>query len=300
MHNLSKVFLISLMLTLFSNEASSFDVNISGDRAVVGDPAHARSCEKFGEEVFTGAAGNTVYTDEESYSGGKALKLTVNEGSRGYGTLGGTISFENCEHVGGKRLYKGDELWIRTRLFFPEGFEFNVNGRNKFLRVRAFHYEDGNKVSEGYNDLYIDGHPRDEGYRPFQFIFEGEANWYTMGNIGDFFKRGEWKTVEYYLRLDNEKESEGGQAKVRVWIDGTLIGETGERRTLVTEDSFVESLYFFTYWDNEGAHKTQSFYADDIVLTSETPSERDANGYPYIGMGTSSGDTRPRPPVPLN
>ena len=74
-------------------------------------------------------------------------------------------------------------------------------------------------------------------------------------------------------------------ARVRVWVDGELIGDITDRRTLNREDSFLESFNFFTYWDNDGAHQTQSFYADDLTITSETPLDVDEHGNPFIGMG---------------
>jgi len=43
-------------------------------------------------------------------------------------------------------------------------------------------------------------------------------------------------------------------------------------------------------------------YVDDIVVTSDTPANRDANGNPMVGTSTSSGSgsdstSRPAPPV---
>lgn len=195
---------------------------------------------------------------------------------------------------------------MRLRLKFPNGFEFNKNGRNKFLRLRTFH---GDRISEGYNDLYIDATPGtdnwDGGYAPYQFIFEGAQQWYRAGKAEDFFQLGKWNTIEYQIRLDDKKKSQGGNSLVRIWYNGKLVGETTERQTLQRPDSYVESLYLFTYWDNNGAHKSQKLYVDDLVVTSDKPSSRDANGNPFIGVGNGSQVSQPSnvpasPPVAPN
>lgn len=292
-----------ILMFFFSFDVSAFSLTMTGDASVdgqsaglVGEQVSSSDCQLNGEESFTGAAGETTYSDEFSYSGDNSIKMTIVEGKTGWGTFGGTVHFEKCVHVGGRKLVKGDEIWVRARMLFPEGFEFNQNGRNKFLRLRAFHDENGTKVSEGYNDLYLNAH----GSSPFEFIFEGVNSWYSMGSESDFFQHGVWKTVEFYLKLDDKKVSEGGDARVRVWIDGKLIGETGERATLVRSDSFVESFNFFTYWDNEGAHRTQSVYVDDFFLTTDRPTVTDNNGYWFIGMGDASVSSAPDSPKDLS
>jgi len=99
----------------------------------------------------------------------------------------------------------------------------------------------------------------------------------------EFPALGEWNTIEYYLRLDDQKGTEGGNSMVRTWVNGELLGETNDRNTLLTPESYIESLYMFTFWDNDGAHKTQKLWVDDIIVTSETPSNTDAFGNPMIG-----------------
>ncbi|WP_421842843.1 hypothetical protein [Marinobacter algicola] len=296
----SAIAIAAVMILLPLETISAFTISVSGDNASSGQRPLSEGCQLYGEEAFTSDSGNTRYTDEQVYSGDGALKLTIEQGSKGFGSLGGIIDFASCDHVGGRILKKGDEVWVRVHVFFPKNFEFNRNGRNKFLRLRTF---SGSGNSEGYNDLYLDGRLDST---PYDYIFEGVQRWYAMGEQEQLFPLGQWRTVEYYLRLDNRTESQGGSARVRVWIDGELIGDTGERANLLTPDSYIESLYFFTYWDNDGAHITQSFYVDDLVVTSDTPENRDANGFPFIGLGkptngSGSGDSgdapRPLPPV---
>lgn len=291
---------LTAALLAASTSSHAFTLKMSGDGGEVGQKAESGTCQIGEEAAFTGIAGDTVYTDEKAYSGSRSLKMTVQEGSTGFGSLGGAIRFTNCTHVEGRNLVKGDELWIRTRLWFPEDFEFHTEGRNKFFRFRAHHLDEfGSEKSEGYNDLYINGHPEETNFTPFHFIFEGSPEWYKMGSIDTYFDLGSWNTVEMYLKLDNLKESEGGDARVRVWFDGELIGDTGERRTLKQTDSYLKWFYLFTWWGNSGAHKTQSFYVDDLMLTTDQPMAVDSEGNRYIGLGEPQTVSLPQPPASI-
>ena len=276
-----------VMVSITAQMSLAFTLSISGDQGAVGEKVQSTSCQQSGETSFTSAAGGTYYTDEEAYSGGKSLELNIKTGHTGFGQLGGILNFPDCAALGGRRVVKGEEIWLRLRLKYPVGFKYNVNGRNKFLRLRTFHYEGASKISEGYNDLYMDAPPGTgpHTYSPYQFIFEGAPQWFRMGSAEHFFTPDEWGTVEYYIKLDYKKGSEGGEATVRVWYNGELIGETFERNTLQQADSFIEALYLFTYWDNDGALYDQKFWVDDLILTNVTPSQVDANGNPFIGMG---------------
>ncbi|MGD8175220.1 hypothetical protein [Marinimicrobium sp. ARAG 43.8] len=286
---------------LLSVSSHAFTINISSDGAPEGEGVENRGCSLYGEQAFTSSAGNTLYSQKRAYSGSRSMELTIKKGGKGFGGLGGIINFENCSEFGGKVLRQGDEIWIRTRLLFPEGFEFNKNGMNKFLRVRVFRDEGGRRVSEGYNDLYIDSHSYKTNYHPFNFIFEGAQRWFRIGSKEHFFEPEKWKTIEFYLKFDSSSKNDGGEAVVRVWVDGKLVGETFDRRTMNTPQSYAQALYFFTYWDNEGAHRTQSFYADDLTITTSTPPQRDEFGNPYIGSSQLGREiSPPSAPRPLD
>jgi len=289
------VLLVSgLLVSGFTGPLFAFTISISGNDGIVGQQVISSNGEQSGEQSFISDSGGTFYTDEESYSEGKSLEMNIQQGSTGFGSFGGIMEFPSYTEIGGERLVKGDEIWVRLRIKFPGDFEFNQNGRNKFLRLRTF---SGTGVHEGYNDLYLNHPPGvstwppdDNGAAngPLQYIFEGEQQWYNMGDYsaGDQFPAlGEWHTIEYYLRLDDQKGTEGGNSMVRAWLNGELLGETNARNTLSTPESYIESLYLFTFWDNDGAHKTQKLWVDDIIVTSDTPSDLDAQGNPFVGLG---------------
>ncbi len=292
-HFTKKIFL-TLFFCAVHGGAAAFTISINGDSGIHGENVKSSNCQQSNEESFTSDSGGTFYTTAESYSGGKGLELNIAKGSLGFGSLGGIINFNKCTHVSAGPVVKGQEIWVRIRVKFPRNFEFNQKGRNKFLRLRTYHMDGGTKVSEGYNDLYLDGPPGSSnwngGYSPLQYIFEGAQQWYRAG--GDTIPLGKWNTIEYYLRLDDKKASEGGNSMLRIWLNGTLVGETNERNTLVRSDSFIDSLYLFTYWDNDGAHISQKFWVDDLKITTDTPLTQDIDGNPFIGLG----DPPPCPP----
>ena len=258
--------------------------SLSGNSAEVGKKAESVNGALYGEQCFTSDAGGTYFSNEQAYSGDISLKTTVPEGSTGFGSLGGVVNFTKLEN--GRELVKGDEIWIRVRLYIPSDYQFN-SGRSKFIRFRTGHEdEDGNKISDGYDDLYLDGStPLDDpDYEPYWFIYEGAQRWYRMGKKIDWVGRDRWRTIELHLKFDDKTESEGGKSLVRVWVDGKLVGETKERRTLKHSYDTVYALYFFTYYGNETSPKEQSFYFDDLYFTTKKPDHSDEHGNPCIGI----------------
>lgn len=292
---IAKLIGIVTILTL-SSSAMALTIKIDGQSAVNQASAIDRSCDLFGKQSFTSDGNRTVFTGEESYSGNLGLRMTAPEGKTGFGTFGGIIDFRTCANDDEFKLTKGDEIWVRSRMLVPENWEFN-SGRNKFLRLRTYFDDNGTVRSSGYNDLYIDGNPGGSNYAPFHFIYEGEQQWLPVGTTEDFFVPNVWKTIELYLKLDDKKASEGGDATVRVWLDGELIVESRERRTLARSDNYISNLNYFTYYGNELSPKDQSVYVDDIFITNETPINADAHGNPYVGLGDPSTRVEPNPPA---
>ena len=288
-----------LLATFVSTPASyAFTLSISGDDGNPGEMVQNRECAQSGEASFTSDSSGTFYSNQQSTNGTSSIELNIREGHKGFGLLGGVVSFENCSNFGGRRVIKGEQIWVKTKIKFPLGFEFNQNGLNKFMRLRTFHDEEGRNVSEGYNDLYLNADPSFEPwkpYAPYKYIFEGAQQWFSVGVGENFFQMGKWETIEYSIRLDDKVAAEGGNALVRVWLNGRLLGETQNRRTLNTPESWVSSLYFFTYWDNAGAHKNQKFWIDDLVITTDTPTKRDALGNPFIGVDSNDSSAPSHP-----
>ncbi len=92
--------------------------------------------------------------------------------------------------------------------------------------------------------------------------------------------KGTWHAFEQYIKF----HSVPGQAVYRAWYDGDPIFEDRLTATMKSPADKSDFVYLFTTWNN-GAPATQSNYVDDIVVTNVTPSTKDSNGNPFVGLG---------------
>jgi hypothetical protein len=235
------------------------------------------------------AAGGSKVSNIQKYSGANSCQLNVTAGQTAYGMWGGVLQHPTA-------LKQGSELWFRVRTFMPNGFNYNSNGEGNHLKFFRFHTATPSGGNAGYDDIYINPKGMNP---PFQFIYEGEQVWDMLGTSTgtltnvvsggnqDAIQLGVWETYEYYVKFDTRSKNAGGQAEVRFWKNGALMGDFTDRITLSVSTDIVDQTNLFTYW-NGGAPATESMYVDDLVLTSDTPSGRDAAGHPYIGVGAAS------------
>ena len=257
-----------------------FIIDINGDGGTVGGPVANSTGILDGKQVFTGTAGGTTYSNEMQYEGSNVLRMSVAEGSQGFGSLGGAVNLQNHQDAQ-TYLYRGDEFWMKTRMYFPSGgWQWN-EGRNKFFRARVFN-PDG---SSSYIDLYIDGN-RSTGTQIW-WIYEGENSWRSNGSAApDVILFDQWHDIEMYCRLDSIPSDEGGMAHTRIWIDGDLIMDIGNRRTINHPDSEIRNIGLFLYYGNEGAPSDLHLFADNYIFRTSLPSNTDAAGNPFIGANS--------------
>lgn len=235
-----------------------------------------------GPDGFDSAQGRSVYSAVNVAEGDFSAQLTIRQGETGWGNWGGVIQHPD-------KLEAGDELWFRVRMWFPQGFDYFSYGEGNRLKVLRVHTADGSTGKhQGYNDILID---QKGSKSAFIFGFEGENRWRGIGAKSALPVFDRWETFELYMKFHPVAKASGGEAVIRFWKNGELLSEITDRKTLVSMNSVVTRSLLFTYW-NGGAPKTQSMWVDDIVITSDTPRARDANGNRFIGMG------RGLPPAP--
>lgn len=184
-----------------------------------------------------GAAGQTRFTTEQSYEGGKAVVLKAERGKENYGRWGARIKFP-------RMLKKGDQVWWRVRTFWPKGMDYSANPRLKFLRVHTCTPKGKNR---GYNDVYMNAPGSDI---PFQFIYEGAHRWHPLSTARDAVVPDTWETYEYYVKLDDQTVEQGGQARIRFWKNGKLLKDITSRKTLKTPEDYADCALLFTYWNS--------------------------------------------------
>ena len=98
-----------------------------------------------------------------------------------------------------------------------------------------------------------------------------------------------------YAKFDTVPADSGGQARVRTWKNGKLMGDLTNRPTMNNAGDTVESAMVFSYW-NGTSPATQELYFDDLVATNVRPSAKDNAGNPYIGVGNFVAVAPPLPP----
>ncbi|PHQ26354.1 hypothetical protein CLH62_01785 [Marinobacter guineae] len=261
---------------LSAGYASAWTRIIDFNDGAVGSKAETQS-------TFDGAAGRTAFSDKVSLDGSLSAKMTVLEGEAGFGYWGGILNFP-------ENLFKGDEFWASFYMYVPSDFVFYAegNGALKFLRVRTRAAIP--EATAGFNDFQI---MDDESFNGavYRYIKEGAAarGWRYMGtqeNKDFLLPRDKWFKVEIGVSFDSVPKSEGGLAHFRLWIDDNLVWNGEDVQTLTNSPDWADSLFFFTYWNGK-APRTQSLYIDNIIMTSDRPSNYDSEGHPYIGSWNS-------------
>jgi hypothetical protein len=262
---------------LLSTSAAAWTVDDNYDNQSVG--------ERCGD--FWANFSNSNVTSEQSSSGTKSCKMKVYEGSKGWG---GGFSLPG-------NLKKGDELWMRFRLFMPNGFDYNVysaGDSGKFIRIsvkdsdNVTSYLDWKWENEGKSGAYHESLQRD-------LPCDNAACVQNFGSNSDRPVRGVWETWEIYVKFDDVPVDSGGQGRVRAWKNGKLLGDLTRRRTLNNPGDTVGAAHIFSYW-NGGSPKTQHLYFDDLVATNIKPDSRDNHGNAYIGVGNFVAIAAPMPP----
>jgi hypothetical protein len=278
MMKLAVTVLAALAVVTLAPRADAWTISQNFDSSAVGS-----SCG------WDAASGSTV-SSVQSYSPGHSCQLTVSAGSTAYGQWGGVITHPAA-------VQRGGQLWFRVRTFMPVGFNYNSTGEGDHLKFFRFHTLSPSNSNEGYDDIYINPAGSNP---PFQFIYEGEQVWDLIGTVAgkltanvlgdnsDAIVLGQWETYEYWVKFDTVAVKNGGQAEVRFWKNGALMADMTDRITLSTSDGYSDQTNLFTYW-NGGAPATESMYVDDLVLTTDTPSAKDAAGHPFIGVGSPAG-----------
>ncbi len=212
------------------------------------------------QDGFTGDAGQSRYSAEKSFEGGQSAKLTIQQGTTGFGLWGGVILFPTA-------LPTGSDFWLQLYIFIPEDFVVltPTNGSLKFIRIRT---RSSTGSYGGYNDIQL----QDDANQPtsMRMIKEDQQQWFNFGAANSFTK-GSWQRVTVNLKLSSIPKASGGDSRTRVWQNGKLLTDETRMRTLSGLGDVADALYLFTYW-NGSAPKTQSLFVDKIQMANFQPS----------------------------
>lgn len=245
--------------------------------------------------VFSDAAGRTIYsTCPGNIQTGHCAEMSIKKGSDGWGTWGGRLNFKQ---LGVTDPGVGTSIWMSVKVFMPLGFDYTANPHLKFMRI---HTSSKSVQNEGYDDLYITpigSHYYNPGLKknllqpPFFFVKEQQNLLKRFGNNNlDRPKLGVWETYEVYMKMDYRSVANGGTSRVRIWKNGKLLAELNDIQTLKSKVSYADNFLIFTYWNGGKPNgtgsvpsKNQHLFIDDLIVTTDTPSNRDILGNPMIG-----------------
>lgn len=277
------LFLVSIF---FSSHAFAWTITADFEEGKIGDKAESPSTD-----AFHIVAGHSQYASTPALSGSQSGSVTATAGNTGFGVWGGGFNFPS-------NLKQGDQIWFRINVLYPEGWDFSCDGCRQGMKFMRIHTATSGGSNEGFYNTLIKGSSTG-GLITADSEVLGSEFWINNGN-GDVFDkgtpviRGKWHTYEQYVKWS----SVPGEGIYRIWQDGNLIFEDLKTATLRSSTSISDYIYLYTYWNN-GAPRTQTSYVDDVVVTNEVPSKKDANGNPYIGVGPSKYIAPPKSPTPV-
>lgn len=182
----------------------------------------------------------------------------------------------------------GDTIWFRVFVYFANDFAFNYGtspgdgwGGLKFIR---FEDNDGNPGNRYTFQLAVTAQAA--GTRTTSHIKGATDEVGAAPNLNDFFSptpsdlitRGAWHSIEVSMKVANATTNDG---YIRVWIDDTYVGEVSGVDNVGTGFA-IDTLVLGNYW-NGSTTQANTWYWDELILTTETPNTTDSGGRPFIG-----------------
>ena len=161
----------------------------------------------------------------------------------------------------------GGDVWWRMYIYLPSGWQWGPNW------------------VKGLRTWYSEGHGTYFGWHASGSIVimaESPSARYDQNMGNDFTSTGDntWHSYEYYVgNVGTSNQIHRG------WIDGVLVLE--EIGIAHGVGSSVVDFRFMDTWNN-GAPQSQTCYIDDIIITTDTPSNQDVYGNYMIGPSGGS------------
>jgi hypothetical protein len=198
---------------------------------------------------------NITYSNTQTNSGSLAAKFAWDANNVGAGEYG------IVDYPG--QVSSGGEVWVRAYFYFGTPWSWaSYNGQYSMIKIlRGAATNVGGFLSvfaDSSGTIVLSNEPGDKQ---------------TLTN--STFDIGKWQCIEMYVKLSPT------QGVFRIWKNGVLIAEDKSTRTL-NGGTYAACAYMMSQWNN-GVSQNQNMYMDDIVVTSDRPSQVDAQGNPMIG-----------------
>ena len=233
---------------------ATFEDGVSGTRA-------------YGTTGFNGVetGTRTYFSDAIAHTGSQSCLFSWLEDDEGYSTCTGHAVYPSP-------VDEGYGIWIRAYYYFDSPWDWTTNG-TKIVRT---HNRNADTSHGLYNSIFSRGSGADDA--PIRESSE-PAVVDEETSSGYYFDRDVWQCIEMYVY----NSSVVGNGIIRFWKNGVLILEdAGDDRTMLAAGGDTDFAFFMSTW-NGGPVQNQLMYIDDIVITSNTPSNQDAYGNYMIG-----------------
>jgi hypothetical protein len=246
-----------------SRPASAWTVSCDFEKGTVGTRAQ-------GPSGFSYAGSATLFSDERSARGKKSAKLIWTAGSDGWDINEGFPSLPSP-------VKDGQEIWARGYFYFASPWSFIANPQVKGIRIRIGTATNG---PVGWNSIeaggVLKGDLNNVNANKLGYILASNEPISRMASTGAMFDIDKWQSLEIYTKLSTTTPV------MRIWKNGILIYENKTDKTILSTTDVATTVAFMSYW-NGGAPQNQTEYIDEVVVTTDTPSQRDSAGNPMIG-----------------
>src|SRR5574343_2013546 len=202
----------------------------------------------------------TYFSTDRAHTGTKSCK--------GVWATGET-STVNADMYLSSPVTRGGEIWFRAYHYFATPWSWDNSAVVKVMRI---HGDSGGMLS-----LFAGNTGGSNG----NITLSNEpATVQTESSTP--FGTNTWMCLEIYVKYDNP-------GIIRICKNGILVLEDTSHATYT--GGSLDFVYYMSYW-NGGAPQIQTQYVDDVVLTTDTPSNVDASGNHMVGpTDWGGGDT---------
>jgi hypothetical protein len=213
--------------------------------------------------AYDGAGSATLYDSTANggyvHAGNRSCKMTWPDcnGECGFLICKGIYNFTNTAG-------EGDEVWFRSYVYFQNDWDWadgESYGQCKFMRLRTNNGHLSIMAKNGF--FYLSNE-----------ITSYDSSWESpIQTVA--IDHGKWLCMEIYVKFSVMN------GIIRMWKDGVLFA-THEAATM--DDGVSGTLaYLMSTWNSPGSPQMQSQWFDDVIITNEQPTNRDAAGNYMIG-----------------
>jgi len=247
--------ILSLLLFFTSAQAFAWTKSANFESGSVGSLAQ-------GASGFDYAGSATTFSSDKKASGSKSAKMLWPKGSEGW-----TIDHGELNHS--QSVTNGQEIWARGYYYFASPWSWaNAGGAAGFIKILRIHVANASGGNVGYLSFIANASG--------QIIASNEPADYGPVT-GAKLDTDAWQCLEIYANLSTSSPV------VRMWKNGVLIFEDTTHRTLSSTSDYANFSYIMTTW-NGGAPQNQTEYVDELVVTTDKPSQVDSKGNRMIGL----------------